>query len=677
MKVVNLTIVKLSICLVLGILAAHFFSTHFLLLVPLIGGCLLLAVLWLVGRNQLRPSILFGIAALFLFFGIGFVNYQLRLPKHRIHHFTHFSESGKSQTLQLKVVEQLKSDNYNDKFLATVQMVERKATVGRILIYVEKDSTSASIQLDHQLVAYAVMEAIPEMLNPHQFDYKKYMQTLGVYAQIRLSKTEVFLIDEGSTTMRGRSERIRNYATQQLTKTSIGIDELAILQALVLGQKRDVSTDLKQKYADAGAIHILAVSGLHVGVLFLIFNFLSYPFSRLPFGRIIQPLLVLLALWGFAFLTGLSPSVSRAVTMFSFLAVAQHLGRHTYTMNTLFLSFLFLLLLEPLWLFHVGFQLSYLAVFFIVWVQPKFAALWRPHFKVVRLFWGIVTVSISAQLGVLPLSLYYFHQLPGLFLLSNLVILPVLGILLGLGLLFILMACANIVPDWMTQTYGLLLQKLNAFITWVAAQNDFIIKDISFSMVQTFICYLLIIAFVLIWKRFTYRRIMFLLIAVCISIVALVWVELNQAGSELVIFQKSRSTLIGIIHGKQMTLLKPDSLSYKSSYPIKNYLVSKHIDEIKEQTLPGIFNYGRNTFLIIDSLGVYPKSKNIDYILLSNSPKVNLQRLVDSLDPLLIVADGSNYYSYVKRWKTTCEQAQTPFHHTKEKGAFVITKNPN
>jgi competence protein ComEC len=186
-----------------------------------------------------------------------------------------------------------------------------------------------------------------------------------------------------------------------------------------------------------------------------------------------------------------------------------------------------------------------------------------------------------------------------------------------------------------------------------------------------------IIALVLLWKRFTHRRIMLLLSAICTSIVTLHLVELNQAKTELVIFQKSRNTLIGIVHGKKMTLLQLDSLSYKSSYPIKNYLVSKHIDEIKEQTLPGIFNYGGNTFLIIDSLGVYPKSKNIDYILLSNNPKVNLQRLVDSLDPVLIVADGSNYYSYVKRWETTCEKAQIPFHHTKEKGAFVLTKNPN
>lgn len=661
----------------LGIVTAHFFSTDYLLLTPLIAGCFFLGIIWLIGRKQLQPSIFFGIIALFLFFGIGYVNYQLRLPAHQVNHYTHYNIPKQTHVLQLKIIEQLKSDRYYDKFIANVQKLDEQHTHGRILIYLEKDSIHPPTQLDDEWLVSAPVQAIPSILNPHQFDYQRYMHTLNVYSEIRIKQIHLNKMKRGTPSLRGYADRARNFAIKKLRQSEISLDERAILQALVLGQKRDLTSQLKQNYADAGAIHILAVSGLHVGIVFLIVNFLTLFIKRLPLGSFMQPTVVVVILWGFAFLTGLSPSVCRAVTMFSFLAVAQQFGRSTYTMNTLFLSFLFLLLIQPIWLFHVGFQLSYLAVFFIVWVQPKFATLWRPRYKVVRLFWGIFTVSITAQLGVLPLSLYYFHQLPGLFLVSNLVILPVLGMILGLGLLVVLLACIGYLPATIAQAYGYILEALNQFISWVAGQDQFIIKNISFSTEQTLACYMLIISVILLWKRATFRTVVFALTSIWICIIIPLIEKQTKYTSELVLFQRSKKSLIGITYGDTITVLKTDSQAYKNGYPIKNYRVQRNIKHYREQLMPSIFYYKKHSFLIMDSLGVYPKKIKVDYLVLTQSPKVNLNRVIDSLAPTLIIADGSNYYSYVHRWRTSCNKVGIPFHYTREEGAFILKNNPD
>src|SRR5690606_7904768 len=172
-----------------------------------------------------------------------------------------------------------------------------------------------------------------------------------------------------------------------------------IIQALVLGEKKDIDKNLYNEYAAAGAVHILAVSGLHVGILYFILAFLLNPLKRIKSGSYLHAIIIVLLLWGFAMLSGLSPSVTRAVTMFSFFAVAGIFGRQTNTLNTLFLSFLTLLIINPMWLFQVGFQLSYLAVFFIVWLQPIFYKVGYSKSRIIRKIWTIISVTIAAQIG--------------------------------------------------------------------------------------------------------------------------------------------------------------------------------------------------------------------------------------------------------------------------------------
>ncbi|MCB0466474.1 MAG: ComEC/Rec2 family competence protein, partial [Aequorivita sp.] len=506
-----------------------------------------------------------------------------------------------------------------------------------------------------------------------QFDYSKYMKSLGVYGQLRIAENQIIKIGKGSKTLMGMAQNFRTEIVEKLQKTKLKNDERAIIQALVLGEKKDIQKNLYNEYAAAGAVHILAVSGLHVGILYVLLAFLLKPLTHWKFGIYLHTLIIVLLLWSFALLSGLSPSVTRAVTMFSFFALAKLFNRETNSINTLFLSFLTLLIINPLWLFQVGFQLSYLAVFFIVWLQPLFYKVGYSKYWLVRKIWTIVAVTICAQIGILPLSLYYFHQFPGLFLLTNIVVLPFLTVLMCGGILIVVLANFNILQDWLASSYNFLIEVLNGFIHWVAVQDEFLFKNIHFSTLKVLGAYLLIVAFMLFLKKMKYNRLVISLCALSIFITIFIYDEFSTSANQFIIFQKSKQTILGYKNGKDFIVFSSDSTkNISEEYPIKSFRTAINIDSYSQEKLPSIFQYENTKILILDSLGIYPKRKDIHTLLLTNSPKVNLNRLIDSLNPKQIVADGSNYFTYVKRWQKTCRSKKLPFSHTAKQGAFSI-----
>ena len=164
-----------------------------------------------------------------------------------------------------------------------------------------------------------------------------------------------------------------------------------MIQALLLGKRDDISETNYNNYKNAGVVHILAVSGLHVGIILFLLEFILSPLERLPKGKTIKLIVVVLLLWGYAFVAGLSPSIFRAVTMFSFVAYALYLSRPTNLFNIIALSMLFILLVKPLFLFQVGFQMSYAVVFAIVWIYPKLQKFWFPENIIIRKTWQLLS----------------------------------------------------------------------------------------------------------------------------------------------------------------------------------------------------------------------------------------------------------------------------------------------
>ncbi len=673
MKFINFAVVKFSVLLVLGILTAHYFPITTFLFKYLLALLFGVAILWFWARKQLIQMVFFGIVTYLCFFAIGYFSYQIRLPQFQTDHYSHFVSENKAELLQLKITQNLKPDNFNWKYFAEVNAINGLPAAGKILLNVSKDSLKESFSANEVLLVYAPISEIPKPQNPHQFDYSKYMKSLGVYGQLRVSEKEILKIKSGNQTLRGIAQNIRDEIVKKLQNTKLKTDERAIIQALVLGEKKDIEKNLYNDYAAAGAVHILAVSGLHVGILYILLAFLLKPLTRWKFGVYFHVVLIVLLLWGFALLSGLSPSVTRAVTMFSFFSFAKLSNRETNSINTLFLSFLALLIVNPLWLFQVGFQLSYLAVFFIVWLLPIFYKAGYSKYWIVRKIWTIVAVTVCAQIGVLPLSLFYFHQFPGLFLLTNIVVLPFLTLLMCGGILIVILSTLEILPDWLASSYNFLIEGLNGFIHWVAVQDEFLFKNIHFSTLKVIGAYLVIIVFALFIKKLNYNRLIILLLAISAFISIFIYDEFKTSVNQLVIFQKSKETVIGYKKGKDFIVFNNDSTKNNSeNYPIKSFKAAINIDTYFEAKLPQIFQYKSKNILILDSLGIYPKQKNIHTLLLTHSPKVNLNRLIDSLSPKQIVADGSNYYTYVKRWEETCKIKKLPFCHTAKKGAFSI-----
>jgi competence protein ComEC len=410
----------------------------------------------------------------------------------------------------------------------------------------------------------------------------------------------------------------------------------------------------------------------------LLLNWVLKPVERLPRGKFIKTLLLLALLWGFAILAGLSPSVVRAVSMFSFFAIGIQFKRRSSALNTLFISLLFLLLVNPNFIFQVGFQLSYAAVFTIVLFQPYLFGLFTPRFKAVKYLWGIFTVTIAAQIGVLPLSLFYFHQFPGLFFISNLVILPFLGIILGLGILVMLLALSGLLPSFLTSLYGGIISFLNNFVAYVASKEDFIFQDVSFSILLCIAFYLLILAIIFLCRNINIRNLSFFLLTLIFIKVVLIYEKTSGEFEEIVIFHKSRNTVIGVKKGQNLALYHNLDSSASTQNFIRDYKTNLNIRNLKESRLKNVFQLSDKLVLIIDSSGVYelPEFKP-DLIILTNSPKVNLDRIIDKFNPEMIIADGSNYPSYILNWKASGLNKKIPFHATSEKGAFILHSSDN
>jgi competence protein ComEC len=241
------------------------------------------------------------------------------------------------------------------------------------------------------------------------------------------------------------------------------------------------------------------------------------------------------------------------------------------------------------------------------------------------------------------------------------------------GILIVVLASLEILPNWLAESYNFLIEGLNGFIHWVAVQDEFLFKNIHFSSLKVFGTYLLIIALVLFLKKISYHRLIISLLAISAFVTIYIFDEFRTSSNQLIVFQKSKQTLIGYKNGTNFTVFKNDSTNNISEeYPIKSFRSAINIENYFEEKLIKIFQYNNKKIFIMDSLGIYPKQKSIHTIVLTNSPKVNLNRMIDSLKPKQIVADGSNYYSYAKRWEKTCKLKKLPFCYTAKQGAFSI-----
>ena len=501
-----------------------------------------LTILVYVIKNRVLRTLL----TFLLFFFIGVSSVYINDHRNYDSFYEHHLEEN--STLILQIYSVLKSGNYYHKYEAKVLKVDDKKATGTILLNIKKDSTSIPLKVDNQLLLKPVLKELIPPLNPNQFNYKSYLAKQGIHHELFSEKGQFLKLNSKKSTLLGLSAKFRNQIQESLNDYNFKKNELSVISALLLGQRQDISKELIKDYQRAGAVHILAVSGLHVGVILLILAFIFKPVERLKYGKFLKTIIIVFLLWMFAFIAGLSASVVRAVTMFTFLAIGMSFKRKNVVEFSFISSMFFLLLIKPMFLFDVGFQLSYAAVFGILWTQPKMYNVWKPRFKIFDFFWQLVTVSIAAQIGILPLSIYYFQQFPGLFLASNLVVIPFLGAILIGGVLVIISSLLNILPQFLADFYGIIISSMNAFISWVSHQEEFLFKEISISF-QLMLCWYAVIFLCVYFllRKTTIKLIYFFISVALLQSVFLIESYKNKSKEEVIVFHKSRFSMIGKI----------------------------------------------------------------------------------------------------------------------------------
>ena len=668
-QTLNYPLIWLSGSLILGIVVGYYFH------IPLIysGVFVGLFVFTLISihlsdyASTLRKRF-FHLTTGLCFFGLGIFQYEIMQPTQDSNHFIHFHQDNPSVLIGV-VKNQLKPNPFQFQYIVGLQSQNNEARTGDLLLKIPKTDVKPTFK-NGDIIAFAgPLEPIPTAKNPFQFDYSSYQKTKGVWGQTTAKLENIIQLgtEKGVNYLLGT---IRDRIQKGFDEANFSETNKGILIALLIGNRQLIDKKTSDNYANAGAIHVLAISGLHIGILLYFFSFLLKPIGSTRKANLIRLTLQIGFLWSFALLAGMSASVVRAVTMFSFLSIGYQLFRGTFVYHTLAASALVLLLIKPTFLFDVGFQMSYTAVLGIVSIQPYFKRKWQANHKVVQYFYEIITVSLSAQIALIPLCLYYFHQFPGLFLITNLFVIPLITLALICGLLCIFILTFSSIPNFLAQIMDGFLTFLNRFIEWIAHKDEFLFKEIPFHLSWVFILNLFLISFVLFFIYQKKKMIFGILSAVVLFQISWLYLYHWKPKSELLVLHRYKENLL-------LMNLNGNITSFQSNHSVQNQKLLRSYEtgsfsKIKNNLpLPSVLAFNEYKILIVDSLGVIPEGAFTHWIM-THSPKINLERLIQKNPPQCIVVDGSNRSYLINEWKKTCEQNKILFHNTFEKGYFKI-----
>jgi competence protein ComEC len=676
MRVLQFPLIKITASFVLGLLIAHYTKPAFLFsLIAVLLSLLTLFSVYFYAKSKLVLTNLFGITALSTALFIGIFTTVSQDPTRNKTHYIHFiSNQNKNRAVVLIIKEKLKTTAVFNRYVAQIISLDGKATCGKVLLNLKK-SSPLKIDIGYKLQAIGTIRKTKPPMNPNQFDYGKYLENQHIYCQMYVNSTSVKSSRIKEKSVFYYASLLRNKIIQNLEKNHFHKSELSVVVALILGQQQDISPEVVRDYQYAGAVHVLSVSGLHVGFILLFITFLLKPFPNSSRGALVKLIIVITFLWAFGLLAGFAPSVVRSVTMFSFVAVGMFLRRSVNIYNTISISALLILLFQPSFLMDVGFQLSYVALYFIVWLQPLFASIWTPKYKLTHYLWDIITISFAAQIGTFPISIYYFHQFPGLFFVTNLVILPGMSLILGLGVIVMFLAAFDWIWLPLLKALEWSIFILNKVIAWVASFEGFVFKDIPLSIYIMWGLYVLIFCVIIWFKKPTFNKLLVVLVVtISLQSLALSLKYFNQKEEELLVFNCKAASLITKRYGDQVTVYFSNNLpnSNYANLALNSYLVGNSCNLKAKDSLANLIYFKRKKILVIDREGKYLSNVAPDILLLVNNPKINMEKVLKITKPKLVVADGSNYKYYCKLWKATCKKQKIPFHNTAEKGFYKL-----
>lgn len=427
----------------------------------------------------------------------------------------------------------------------------------RVLLYFHRDSLSEQIQYGDVIAVRTKLERVENLGNPNEFNYKRYLRFNGIELRGYVGDGKCEFLDSGNPGFWGRLHAIRSSLIEKLKEAEVTGNQLAVASALILGYRADLDQELMSAYAGAGATHVLAVSGLHVGIVYVILNALLKFMDTQRRTKIIKTILLIILLFGYASLTGLSASVFRAATMFSFVAVGKAIKRDTNIFNTLAASAFVLIAFNPMIIMQVGFQLSYAAVIGIVLIQPRlFELVSFPQSRLVDWAWSITCVSIAAQIATAPLGLLYFHQFPNFFWVSNLIVIPAAALILYLGFGLFLFSFWKPALLFFGFVLDNLISVLNRGVIKIEEIPYSVLMGIDISTFETLMIYVMIIgSFLFLVKRQKIGLYVALAVGGIFMIAQIYEVYRQQNQQFITVYNVKGRTAIGLFNGNSVTFI--------------------------------------------------------------------------------------------------------------------------
>lgn len=554
-----------------------------------------------------------------------------------------------------------------------------KTVNGNLLVYL--DSTALDhLQYGDRVSILGSISRLEPPKNPKAFDFSRYMHFQNVHYQAFVKPGNWQLLEKGKGWAPALvANRLQKRFIRILQKRVPGEDEFAVASALTLGYRDEISDEIKTAYRNTGATHVLAVSGLHVGFLYMAISFLlSFVKLKSKSWKITKVILELALIWLFTLITGGAASIFRAAVMFSFIILGKLLQRNNNIYNNIAASAFLLLLINPYYIMDVGFQLSYLALIGIIYFQPKIYKLLYVENKLLDYIWQLVAVSLAAQIVTLPISLYYFHQFPWYFWLSGLVVVPMAGVILSAGfLLFIvdsipflgwLMGKIIFGAVWLINHAILLIEKIPGATTtgiWI-----------SFFAVITL--YLIILLAIIAMNT---RRFQWMLASMsCVTVLSLAYFMTEWRSAQqhqFIVYHIAKHTAIDYVNGEQVIEIRDEALPEKNlQFANQNYRWFRRAKETKQviltdTTSAGIFQFGDIKMAIIDQVWQSEKAK-VDYVIIRKNPLNTLHELLQSFDYKTVIFDTSNNRKQVKSWQEEAAQMGIKTYDVQEKGAFIM-----
>lgn len=577
-----------------------------------------------------------------------------------------------------------KADGYVESIIQNDTSVACK---GKLLLYFSKDSFKHELKYGDRILIHKNLQEIKNSGNPGAFNYQRYAAFQQTFHNVFLKETDWEKIEgksENTSWLRQFIFNARDHVLSVLRKrVEAGKDELGIAEALLIGYTNDLDKDLVQAYSNTGVVHIIAISGMHLGLIYVL---LVWLFARIPIinrSKLLQVVLILGCLWLFSLITGAAASVLRSAVMFTFIALGKSFFKQTSIYNSLAASAFVMLCYNPYFLWDVGFQLSYLAVVGIIAFQkPIYNCLYIKN-KWINKVWKLMAISLAAQLLTFPICIYYFHQFPNLFLVTNIIAVPLSGFILYAEIALIALSWVPFVGVYLGKLVSGLVWLMNKIILWINELSFAVWDKIPATVFSTWLLYAVVIglgAWLINKNKKYFQPAMICLLTFVILYAYNSWQTLTQ--QKLIVYNVPRHQAIDFVNGTNYqfvgdSILLEDGLL--QNFHLKPgrtaFQLNNRLDTLSNFFQHEMFyQFQHKRIVIIDrpvTIEPLRQKIDIDLVIISKDPKLYISQLTGVFNCKQFVFDASNPLWKIEKWQKECETLNLSGHSIPGQGAFI------